>query len=186
MRLKAESWLKFIGPVCCPVFSLFSASNTQQNCVIQSTRAAFSPQAVLRLSSQPNTNLAYSSASSGNFYKKKGDSALQSAFRYPGVCVCVWCTLGFWFLRFKLGIWLKHKATLFWTGCLSFFLMEMEEQWSWGGKWYVVRAQLNMGFLCRYVACLISGTPKCFQGHQFRGNLSSSCQPGKLSLPVSK
>lgn len=71
------------------MFSLFSASNTQQNCVIQSTRAAFSPQAVLRLSSQPNTNLAYSSASSGNFYKKKGDSALQSAFRYLGVCVCL-------------------------------------------------------------------------------------------------
>lgn len=43
-----------------------------------------------------------------------------------------------------------------------------------------------MGFLCRYGACLISGTPKYFQGHQFRGNLSSPCQPGKMSMPISK
>lgn len=42
----------------CPVFSLFSASTTQQNHVIQSTHAVFSPQAVLRLFTQPNINLA--------------------------------------------------------------------------------------------------------------------------------
>lgn len=36
-----------------------------------------------------------------------------------------------------------------------------------------MRVKLNIGFLCGYVACLISGTPKCFQVRQLSGNLAS-------------
>lgn len=62
----------------------------------------FSPQSVLRLSIQPTTNLAYSSASLGIFYKVKTTILL---FR-PHLDIPVGaylCAPGFWFLRSKLG-----------------------------------------------------------------------------------
>lgn len=102
MSLKSGSWLKLIGPLCWPVLSLFSPSTSQQNCVIQSTDAAFSPQTVLRVSTQPNTNLAYSSAALGNFYKVK--TAILLFRLHLDIPVGAYlCAPGFWFLRSKLG-----------------------------------------------------------------------------------
>lgn len=75
--------------------SLFKACTTHLNHVIQPTHA-FSPEAVLRLLTQPRINLAYSSAALGNFYREKETIQL---FRLQldmmvSVCMRAWCVPG--------------------------------------------------------------------------------------------
>lgn len=166
--LKTRIWVKFIrAACCCPALSPFGASTTQQNCVIQGCLQPSSCSQALYTTQYQSSLLLWWEI----FTRKKKKKVLFSSPDCNEMFwwLCVWsCSLGS-----ELWIWLTHKADLFWIGCPSFFLMETQVRWSWGGKWCVMRVKLNIGFLCGYVACLISGTPKCFQVHQLSGNLAS-------------